>query len=162
MFWDFSAHKLGLGFLFLKQLFLRVHGSHQHNLEICMQLAFPGFTFEWVAYFFPAVLYFFSDWPKMGADVVSTCWKLLDIIFTLKKKPDISSFRLCEFLISQWPSNTSCVTSDNRNQGETLWGKPQIYWVFRNWWPHVLLACDLMKCRGVWNNVLIFKTSPRV
>lgn len=61
-----------------------IHRAHQCHSQGWHAAGFPCFTFEWIAHFFPAV--FFFDWPKMGADVVNTCWKSLNIIFTLKKR----------------------------------------------------------------------------
>ena len=42
--------------------------------------------------------------------------KVVEYYFHPEKRPDISSFRLCEFLISRWPSDTTSAASDNRNQ----------------------------------------------
>lgn len=115
-----------------------------------MQLAFPVFTFEWVAYFFPAFLFFFFKLTQNGCRCGEHMLKVVEYYFHPEERPDISSFRLCEFLISQWPSNTGSAASDNRNQGETLGGKPRIYFVSRNWWPHVFLGvwfCDMQSCK---------------
>lgn len=71
--------------LFLKQLFLPCTDLISAILRVGTQLASPVLTFQWIAHFFPALLFRFSDWPKMGADVVNTCWKSLNIIFTLEK-----------------------------------------------------------------------------
>jgi hypothetical protein len=48
---------------------------------------------------------------------------VVEYYFHPEEKPDISSFRLCEFWISQWPSNTGSVANINRNQGERGHGR---------------------------------------
>lgn len=120
--------------------------------RIYTQLAFPVFTFEWVDYFFPAVLFFFFFFwlTQNGCRCGKHMLKVVEYYFHPKERPDISSFGLCEFLISQWPSNTGSVASDNRNQGETLGGKPQIYLVSKNWWPHLFHGvwfCETQRCQ---------------
>lgn len=120
--------------------------------RIYMQLAFPVFTFEWVDYFFPTVLrgVFFFWLTQNGCRCGKHMLKVVEYYFHPEERPDISSFRLCEFFISQWPSNTGSAASDNRNQGETLGGKPQIYLGSKNWWPHVFLGvwfCERQRCQ---------------
>lgn len=61
-----------------------IHRSHQCNSQGWHAAGFPCFYF-WMESTFLSRSSFFSDWPKMGADVVNTCWKSLNIIFTLKK-----------------------------------------------------------------------------
>lgn len=65
-----------------------MHGSHQCNSQGWHAAGFPCFDFWMDSTFLSSTsssFRFFSDWPKMGADVVNTCWKSLNIIFTPKK-----------------------------------------------------------------------------
>lgn len=93
-----------------------MHGSHQCNSQGWHAAGFPCFDFWMDSTFLSSIFSFlFFFWlTQNGCRCGKHMLKVTEYYFHPEEKPDTSSFRLCEFLVTQWPSNTATVARDNR------------------------------------------------